>query len=131
MTRPLLAIGLAALLLGAAAVDTAPGTISAAALAQQIEAGTAPLVLDVRTPAEFDAGHVPGAVNVPYDELATRLGELPADRATPIVVYCRTGRRALVAESILIEAGFSAVADLEGHWQRWPAAESAPDVKGP
>ena len=63
-------------------------------------------LLDVRTPAEFAAGHVPGAVNVPVDELRGRLGELPRDR--PVVAYCQVGQRGYLATRVLLQAGFRA-----------------------
>jgi rhodanese-related sulfurtransferase len=63
-------------------------------------------LLDVRTPQEFDAGHIPGAVDVPVDALRTRLGELPRDRK--IAVYCQVGQRGYLATRILRQAGFQA-----------------------
>lgn len=95
---------------------------SAAELAERIRAGTAPLVLDVRTPEEFSAGHIPGAVNIPYDQLESRLAELPAEPDTEIVVHCKSGRRAGIAEETLSRAGYKNLKDLEGHWQAWSAA---------
>jgi NADPH-dependent 2,4-dienoyl-CoA reductase/sulfur reductase-like enzyme/rhodanese-related sulfurtransferase len=62
-----------------------------------------PLVLDVRTPAEFEAGHLPDARNIPVDELRSRLGELPRER--PIVAYCQVGQRGYLATRILRQAG--------------------------
>jgi rhodanese-related sulfurtransferase len=63
-------------------------------------------LLDVRTPQEFAAGHVPGAVNVPVDELRSRLEELPRDRE--IAAYCQVGQRGYLATRILRQAGFKA-----------------------
>jgi rhodanese-related sulfurtransferase len=57
------------------------------------------LLLDVRTPAEFAAGHLPGATNLPVQELAFRIGEVPA--GCKVVVYCRSGARSAVAAKIL------------------------------
>ena len=65
-----------------------------------------PFLLDVRTPAEFASGHVPGAANVPVDELRHRLGELPRGRA--IAAYCQVGQRGYLAARILLQAGFAA-----------------------
>jgi phage shock protein E len=65
------------------------------------------VVVDVRTPAEFAGGHVPGALNVPLDALPARLGELPADRL--IVVYCASGMRSARAASVLRGAGRTVV----------------------
>lgn len=62
-------------------------TITRAELAQRLERDPPPLVLDVRPAAEFLAGHIPGAVSVPPDELAARVRRLPSD--TDVVAYCR------------------------------------------
>lgn len=80
-------------------------------LARRSEAGEV-LVLDVRPAAEFEAGHIPGAIGVPYDQVVSRLAELPRD--TEIVAYCR-GRYCVYAPQAvraLREHGFTArVAD--------------------
>jgi NADPH-dependent 2,4-dienoyl-CoA reductase/sulfur reductase-like enzyme/rhodanese-related sulfurtransferase len=68
--------------------------------------GKNPLVVDVRTRQEFAAGHIPEAVNVPVDELRSRLGELPHDRE--IAVYCQVGQRGYLATRILRQAGLPA-----------------------
>ena len=65
-----------------------------------------PLLLDVRTPTEYAAGHVPDAVNVPVDELRSRLAEVPRDR--PVVAYCQVGQRGYLATRVLRHAGFDA-----------------------
>jgi len=75
-----------------------------------------PLVLDVRTAAEFAAGHLPGAVHVPVDELRGRLGELPRDRR--IVAYCQVGQRGYLATRILLQAGRRAE-NLAGGYRAW------------
>jgi len=64
-------------------------------------------LLDVRTPTEYAAGHIPGALNIPVDELRSRLDELPRDRK--IAAYCQVGQRGYLATRILIQAGFSAL----------------------
>jgi rhodanese-related sulfurtransferase len=68
--------------------------------------GDRPVLLDVRTPLEFVTGHIPGAVNIPVDELRSRVKELPRDRE--IAVYCRVGQRAYLATRLLRQAGFRA-----------------------
>jgi len=65
-----------------------------------------PVVVDVRTPEEFAAGHIPGAVHVPVDELRSRLRELPRERE--IATYCQVGQRGYLATRILLQAGFTA-----------------------
>jgi NADPH-dependent 2,4-dienoyl-CoA reductase/sulfur reductase-like enzyme/rhodanese-related sulfurtransferase len=69
-------------------------------------------LLDVRTPEEFAAGALPGAVNIPVDDLRGRLGEL--DRDADIVTYCKVGQRGYVAERILRQHGFAKVRNLKG-----------------
>jgi len=69
-------------------------------------AGAQVFLLDVRTETEFAEGHIPGAVNIPVDELRARLGELPRDR--PIAAYCQVGQRGYLATRILLQAGLSA-----------------------
>jgi NADPH-dependent 2,4-dienoyl-CoA reductase/sulfur reductase-like enzyme/rhodanese-related sulfurtransferase len=66
-----------------------------------------PLLVDVRTPTEFAAGNIPGAVNIPVDELRARLGDLPRDK--PIALYCQVGQRGYLATRILLQSGFQAV----------------------
>ncbi len=90
-------------------------TIGAAELMSRIEAETAPTILDVRTPEEFAAGHVPGAINIPYTELEKRYSEMELEGSDELVVYCQSGRRAAIAEAALSELGFTNVRDLEGH----------------
>ena len=65
------------------------------------------LYVDVRTPAEYAAGHVRGAVNIPHDQMEARWRELSAHRARPLVLYCHTGRRAGLALEVLRARGFS------------------------
>jgi len=71
-----------------------------------------PLILDVRTPAEFKHGHLPHAVLIPVQELQRRIGELSAYRQKDILVYCATGNRSTVASKILIDQGFTRVSNM-------------------
>jgi rhodanese-related sulfurtransferase len=82
-----------------------------------------PTLIDVRTPAEFDAGHIPGAVNVPLDELKASLDELCSvlDDHHDVVLVCRSGARAGQAQEALRAAGVPAPAVLSGgivDWER-------------
>ena len=86
-------------------------------LARQAKHDPELVVLDVRTPEEFAAGHVPGAINVPHDQLAANLGKVPRDK--DIVVYCRSGRRTDIATGILVDNGYRRVAHLDGDMNAW------------
>lgn len=79
----------------------------------------APFVLDVRAPEEFVSGHVPGAVNIPYDQIASRLAEVPKDK--DIVLYCRSGRRVAIAADVLVANGYQRLRHLEGDMPAWLA----------
>jgi len=74
-------------------------------------------LLDVRTPEEYAEGHIAGAVNVPYDQLATRLAEVPKDK--DVVLYCRSGRRAGIAADVLAANGYKRLSHLEGDMIAW------------
>ncbi|MCR9092629.1 MAG: rhodanese-like domain-containing protein [bacterium] len=80
------------------------------------------LILDVRRPDEYATSHVPGAINVPHDQVEARIAELGEDRARTIVVYCEKGRRAGLAGDVLLAAGFSDVRHLEGDMSGWREA---------
>jgi NADPH-dependent 2,4-dienoyl-CoA reductase/sulfur reductase-like enzyme/rhodanese-related sulfurtransferase len=73
-------------------------------------------LLDVRTVQEYAAGHIPGAVNIPVDELRVRLAELPRDRE--LAVYCQVGQRGYLATRILLQAGFRA-ANIGGGYKTY------------
>jgi len=96
--------------------------ITSADLVERLETADAPVILDVRSPEEYAEGHIPGAINVPYDQIPANLDSLESFVSAEVVVYCRTGRRAGVAEKVLREAGFTRVLDLEGHMTSWNEA---------
>lgn len=73
------------------------------------------LLVDVRTADEFSTGHLDGALNIPHDQVAARLAEFGADKSRDVVLYCRSGNRAGLAETVLAENGFSAVFNAGGY----------------
>lgn len=75
-----------------------------------------PLLVDVRSPEEFASGAIPGAVNLPIDQLRERLGELPRDRE--LAVYCQVGQRGYLATRILLQRGFR-VRNLSGGYRTY------------
>lgn len=77
------------------------------------------ILLDVREPEEWEAGHASGALHLPLGQLPDHLADLPGDR--PIVVICRSGGRSALATEWLTTAGFDA-ANLLGGMQQWAHA---------
>jgi phage shock protein E len=126
--RRTFAIGLLALT-SLASAEAPPAAIAPDQLVQQMEKKDANLVLlDVRTPEEFAAGHIPGAVNIPHDQLPNRLAELAGAKNKEVVIYCRSGRRSAIAQETLTSKGFTSVKHLEGDMLKWQE-EKRPTVK--
>jgi glyoxylase-like metal-dependent hydrolase (beta-lactamase superfamily II)/rhodanese-related sulfurtransferase len=94
-------------------------SISAADLRARLQHGAPPLVLDVRTPLEFESERIDGSLNVPLDQLAARLHDIP-DHAD-VVVVCRAGVRSTVGAETLARAGRRAQV-LDGGLQAWRRA---------
>lgn len=69
--------------------------------------------IDVRSDSEFDSGHVSVATHIPYEEIAARITEVTADRDAEIYLYCRSGRRAGIAQDVLEDMGYTRVTNLE------------------
>jgi rhodanese-related sulfurtransferase/rubrerythrin len=76
------------------------------------------LLLDVRQPEEYEAGHVPGAKLIPLGELETRQAEL--DRGKKIITYCRSGHRSMAAAIALCGLGFKGIHHMDGGILNWP-----------
>ncbi len=124
MSRFAIAIVLGALVATAAFAEylesaKAP-SISAAELHARRESGAAPVVIDVRPPEEYASGRIPGAVNVPFGQVAQRIAEIDAPHG--VALYCMVGPRARMGESALLAAGYEKVVHLEGGLAAWQAA---------
>jgi rhodanese-related sulfurtransferase len=94
-----------------------PADVGVTAAADLRDAGA--VVLDVREPAEWAEGHIPGATLIPLGELARRTSELPDDET--IVVICRSGNRSAQGRDILRAAGYEATS-VDGGMTAWRAA---------
>ena len=103
----------------AADSDVAP-SITPAELSAISAAGASPIIVDVRSAEEYAAGHIPGAVNIPYDQVADRLSELQGPHG--VALYCMVGPRARKGESALMDAGFDNILHIEGGLAAWQAA---------
>ena len=93
--------------------------IDAATLEQWIAAGSDVRVLDVRSAAEFEGVHIPGAYNVPLDTLGEHATDIRTHVEETIVLVCRSGMRASQAEQRLATVGMSNVKVLEGGMMAW------------
>ncbi len=83
---------------------------------RRLDAGKA-LLVDVREPDEWRAGHVAEAIHIPLGTIASRASALPKDRE--ILVICRTGNRSAMAQERLAQAGFTNVTNIEGGITAW------------
>jgi rhodanese-related sulfurtransferase len=106
---------------GGCASATTPDRVAPEALLASIDARTAPVIVDVRTRREYEAGHVPGAIHVPFYRLLVRQDDIAGPREQPVVVYCEHGPRAGVARFALRLTGFTDVRYLDGHMAGWKA----------
>ena len=97
-------------------------TVDPAALRDDLAGGQPRRLLDVRTPSEFETGHIPGAYNVPLDLLREHRGELRSHLDDDVVLICRSGNRAAQAERALAEAGLLNLRILAGGMLAWQAA---------
>ena len=93
-----------------------------AQLLDRITNGQAPPLIDVRTPGEYRAGHIPGAINIPLQEFEQRLAELSAYRDREVVVYCETGVRASYGARRLESLGFEELRFVDGDLVAWRKA---------
>ncbi|HTU46743.1 MAG TPA: rhodanese-like domain-containing protein [Bryobacteraceae bacterium] len=82
-----------------------------------------PSILDVRRPAEWKQGRIPGAVHIPLDDLRRRIAELDGTRT--VAVYCKSGYRSSIACSLLQAAGFQRVLNIQGGFDAWSGANLA------
>lgn len=73
------------------------------------------LLVDVRTQAEYDQGHLEGALLIPHDQIASRAAELGDDKSRAVVLYCRTGNRSSQAKKALEGLGFTNVLNAGGY----------------
>ena len=102
--------------------------ISATELNALIETGHAPVIVDVRSSREYKAGHVPGAIHMPFWLAFARTDEITAPKEELVVVYCAHGPRAGIGKAALSLEGFTQVRYLQGHMTGWNKAELPVEV---
>jgi phage shock protein E len=74
--------------------------------------GNKPLIIDVRTEAEWNEGHIEGAILIPYELIGDRIGTVAKDKSMRIYVYCRSGRRSQIAKETLEKLKYNNVVNL-------------------
>jgi rhodanese-related sulfurtransferase len=99
-----------------------PAKLDVAGLRDLVESGGGPRLIDVRTPGEFEAAHIPGSYNVPLDLLREHRAELRHHLDEQVVLICRSGQRAAQAEQALAAAGLPNLRLLDGGMTAWQAA---------
>lgn len=87
-----------------------------------------PVIIDVRDPDEYRDGHIEEATNISRGFLEFRIASAASDPATPIVLYCQTGLRSMLAAKVLRDLGYQNVVNLQGGYQKW-AQSGLPVVK--
>jgi len=97
-------------------------TISVTELHKSLQSGKAPFIIDVRSAFEYSAGHIPGAVNIPFWATPFRHSQIKAASTDPLVLTCAHGPRAKMAKFFLVRAGFQHVMCLDGHMMAWKNA---------
>ncbi len=115
-------VALSFIFLAACSSAEKAATISQQELMARISDNSAPTVLDVRTAEEFNSGHVPGAIHVPYNDYQKALKNLALKNTDELVVYCEKGGRAKKVENYLEGQGFGEVRHLEGDMSGWREA---------
>lgn len=84
-----------------------------------MESETGYIILDVREQDEYDAGHIPGAILIPYTRIEEEASEKLTDKDQLILVYCRSGRRSKIAADALVELGYTNIREFGGILD-WP-----------
>ena len=90
-----------------------------AELKKRLDAGEPVVVVDVRDPDEYRDGHIEGSANISRGFLEFRIGTVASEPSTPIVLYCQTGLRSVLAARQLKELGYEHVVNLQGGYQKW------------
>lgn len=94
------------------------GLVSYEELQQKLTDKAPIVLLDVRTQEEFNNGHIPGALLLPYDEIDQKAAQLLPEKEKEIIIYCRSGRRSAIAKDSLEALGYTNVKDFGG-MNRW------------
>lgn len=106
----------------AGGVDAETASVSANEVLARIDRGDALYILDVRSEGEFALGHVPGAANIPFNQMLSRVSEVPGTAEEELIVYCGHGPRAYMAAAALRSGGRTRIVYMSGHFSGWQSA---------
>ena len=120
MTRRIFLLTAILLLLGACSASADVESVLPRDLAERLASDAPPVVLDVRSDGEWNAGHIEGALHIPVAEVEARISEIPRDR--DVVVHCGVAPRARAAEAVLVKSGHERIQHLEGGFTAWGSA---------
>ena len=88
--------------------------ITAQQAKEMMDSQTGYIILDTRTQEEYDQGHIPGAILIPYDEILEKAEDILTDKNQLIMVYCRSGRRSKLAAEDLVKLGYTNIREFGG-----------------
>jgi rhodanese-related sulfurtransferase len=91
-------------------------------LMRAIDAGAPPTIVDVRSAGEFAAGHIPGALNVPFTDVKRGIVRVPKGAESRLVLYCGHGPRAWIAAAAFRRRGYRKIEFVRGHMASWRRA---------
>jgi rhodanese-related sulfurtransferase len=97
-------------------------SITPQAAYEKLQKDENPLLIDVRTPQEYNEGHIEGSLLIPLDTLEANLPKLANSKDRPLIIYCRSGARSAIASRLLADQGFKPL-NVSGGINEWSAAK--------
>lgn len=101
------------------AVTGCSDQVTAKTLQTQMKRKNPPLIVDVRSQGEYQNGHIPGAIHIPFWAVISRRHQIVTSELSPAVIYCESGGRAVLAKGLLSLVGTKPVQLLDGHMMTW------------
>jgi len=115
LNRPFLSCSLLMLFAVAGCSDQ----VSSKELKTQLKRKNGPMIIDVRSHAEYQHGHVPKAIHIPFWAVILRRQQIVTSEKSPAVIYCESGGRAVLAKGLLSLVGIKPIQLLDGHMMTW------------
>lgn len=122
LKRIVIAVSAFAVMLLTACSENYNSSITPAELNEIILSDDTPIIIDVRSETEFAEGHIPGAINIPFNQIDNVVDDVNDDKEEAVYVYCASGRRADIAASKLMNAEYTNIVHVEGDMPAWAEA---------